>query len=478
MLLPTLAQTAGIAWQERVIVRFWGDSQLVGWPYFRFMRWRLRSFIFHAHLFLLLFRQGRSGRNDFAKEAFGLYSDLAIPAVCDKAVKRLRSFSGLSKPQNLWEMCCDPFRFDVYGHSICFKGSWEVRSCCSALQQPEHFSVILHRVITSIESKSVFGRLERHLAKVRNSLNEFALVTYHKTGTFVATQLLGYNLPQGPLAFLLLKNSSRRWGTGLQNASRKDEDIEGISPWMRESSTGRLALLYSPPESDMPAQRRLHFTLAAGKLIHFIRRPSHVIISSYIYHLQGSRFEYWMHTSNPPNCHHCDFEAWDIIFRPCAFQCSFFDRLRQLDIKEGLRVEILRARWTIVKMLNNFNRWKAAPNVLHMQAADFQINLTESLRKIGKFLKPTLKPTSRLGQMVSMAKNWGLDLQYARQQCSCTKSKCHQCNPNMLLALTHASPTTKTQRVRETLESIEEWKRFIQPADHFFDKLVGQTRRH
>eukprot|EP00434_Breviolum_minutum_P033361 symbB.v1.2.029519.t2/scaffold3162.1/size62156/3 len=394
----------------------------------------------------------------------------------DKAVKRLRSFSGLSKPQNLWEMCCDPFRFDVYGHSICFKGSWEVRSCCSALQQPEHFSVILHRVITSIESKSVFGRLERHLAKVRNSLNEFALVTYHKTGTFVATQLLGYNLPQGPLAFLLLKNSSRRWETGLQNASRKEEDIEGISPWMRESSTGRLALLYSPPESDMPAQRRLHFTLAAGKLIHFIRRPSHVIVSSYIYHLQGSRFEYWMHTSNPPNCHHCDFEAWDIIFRPCAFQCTFFDRLRQLDVKEGLRVEILRARWTIVKMLNNFNRWKAAPNVLHMQAADFQINLTESLRKMGKFLKPTLKPTSRLGQMVSMAKNWGLDLQYARQQCSCTTSKCHQCNPNMLLALTHASPTTKTQRVRETLESIEEWKRFIQPADHFFDKLVGQTR--
>ena len=114
-----------LLWQERVIVRFWGESQLVGWPYFRFMRWRLRSFIFQAHL-LLLFCQGRSGRNDFAREAFGLYSDLAIPAVCDKAVKRLRSFSGLSKPQNLWEMCCDPFRFDVYGHSICFKGSWEV----------------------------------------------------------------------------------------------------------------------------------------------------------------------------------------------------------------------------------------------------------------------------------------------------------------------------------------------------------------
>ena len=105
MLLPTLAQTAGIAWQERVIVRFWGDSQLVGWPYFRFMRWRLRSFIFQAHLFLLLFGQGRSGRNDFAREAFGLYSDLAIPAVCDKGGKALA--------QLLWSFEATEFVGDV-----------------------------------------------------------------------------------------------------------------------------------------------------------------------------------------------------------------------------------------------------------------------------------------------------------------------------------------------------------------------------
>ena len=86
---------------------------------------------------------------------------------------------------------------------------------------------------------------------------------------------LGTTCSRAPLAALLLRNSSRRWEANLwQNASITEQEIEGISTWMRESSAGRISLLYNPPEHDMAAQRRLYFTLAAGKLIHFIRRPS------------------------------------------------------------------------------------------------------------------------------------------------------------------------------------------------------------
>lgn len=405
---------------------------------------------------------------------------------CKKAVRRLRRLSSFLShvrfsAQDLWETCCDLSRFDVFGHrSGCFKGAstWEVQHCCASLQLPWHFDIILRKLVTSV-GRQRNQLLERRLAKVRNSLREFAMVTYHKTGTFVATQLLGYDLPQGPLSQLLLRNSSRRYEASLwANASLEDQQIQGISPWMRESSTGRIALLYNPPQYDMAPQRRLQFTLAAGKLIHFIRRPSDVIISSYVYHLQGSvGFEHWMHTRNPPNCHHCDFEAWDIIFRPCAFQCTFFDRLQQLDVKEGLRVEIFRARWTIIKMLDNFNQWTAASNVLHMQTRE-QTNLTASLRKIGKFLQPNLKPTSPLGRFVSMAKSWGLDLQYANRQCVFESSCPTCCNRHLRFALNHTSQSESvtTREAREVLKQVAEWQEFIKPADDFFDKLIKGTK--
>ena len=424
-------------------------------------------------LSLLICLHGNGLKGLKAKEAFS-------PLDCKRAVKRLGLSPESLEVPDLWETCCDPLRFDVYGHrSVCFKGAstWEVQNCCAALQQPYHFRIILQKVVTSTGRQK--NKLEKQLAKVRNSLNEFAVVTYHKTGTFVATQLLGYNLQQGPLAALLLKNSSKRWEASLwQNASIIDHEIEGTTTWMRQSLAGRISLLYNPPEHDMAAQRRLYFTLAAGKLIHFIRRPSEIIISSYLYHLQGSKFEYWMHTRNPPNCHHCDFAAWDLIFRPCAFHCTFFDRLQQIDVKEGLRVEILRARWTIAKMLNNWNRWRTASNVLHVQAKDFQTNLTRTLHKIAKFLKPNLKPTSSLGRFVSMARAWGLDLQYAGDQCKPDAShKSELCSAHLQFALSHASSLRNAPdklKAQETLTTIAEWRKYIKPADDFFNKL---TRR-
>eukprot|EP00438_Fugacium_kawagutii_P024318 Skav231063 [mRNA] locus=scaffold768:131113:132462:+ [translate_table: standard] len=433
-------------------------------------------------LFLLLPSNAQRSGDDFRERLStqSLHQLQFIRPSCKKAVRRLSSFLGhyvSFSPQDLWETCCDLSRFDVYGHrSGCFKGAstWEVQYCCASLQLPWHFDIILRKVVTSV-GRQRNQLLERRLAKVRNSLREFAIVTYHKTGTFVATQLLGYDLPQGPLSVLLLQNASKRYEASLwPNASLEDQQIQGISPWMRESSTGRIALLYNPPECDLAPQRRLQFTLAAGKLIHFIRRPSDVILSSYVYHLQGSvGFEYWMRTTNPPNCHHCDFEAWDMIFRPCTFQCTFFDRLQQLDVKEGLRVEIFRARWTIIKMLNNFNQWTAASNVLHMQVRELQTNLTASLLKIGKFLKPNLKPTSSLGRFVSMAKSWGLDLQYAKHQCALECPTC--CNRHLRLALNHASmhKSVTLFEAREVLKQLAEWREFIKPADDFFDKLTN-----
>ncbi|CAJ1455683.1 unnamed protein product [Effrenium voratum] len=397
---------------------------------------------------------------------------------CRRASKRLKFLGALRGVVDLWGLCCDVFRFDVFGHrAVCFKhaSTWEVRFCCGELQEEWRFGAWLQRAITARPRLRVeWERMSR--------VPDFGLVSYHKTGTFVATQLLGYNEAPGPLAALLLGDSSRAFEYNLatenETAVVYDSEVECTRTWMRESKWGRVALLYNPLEHEVQQRAQL-----PRRLLHFVRRPSEVIISSYLYHLKRPPFEYWMYQTNPPDCHHCDFEAWRSVFAPCNFSCSFSERLRKLPLAEALELEIWRGRWTITKMLMNMNRWQASPQVLTMRATEFQANLTAALRRVAEFFLPTrpalgARPVRRGGlRLLWGARNFGLDLGHARSQCGQGL-----CSWALRLALNHSAggasgagwEANLRRRARAVLPTLKLWQEVIAPADAFYDRLMAE----
>ena len=409
------------------------------------------------------------------------------PVPCKRAalrlsrVKRLTAYTGLNTSLtslthlthlDIWEACCDPFRFDMHGHrALCFtRNDWEVRFCCAALQDAGQFSRFWLRVASGRPS-SRCSRPNFFPRSFRDSgSREYAFVTYHKTGTFLATQLIGYDEMQGPFASALLGARTRKWFEhDLQgpNSTIFNSSVEYTETFMRFSPRGRLVLIYNPLEHEI--KQDVHFVLSTGKLVHFTRRPSSIVISGYLYHLKGSRYEYWLHSPNPPNCHHCDYEAWDLIFRPCDFGCTYLQRLQGSDLREGLRLEILRARWTILKMLQNWNRWQLLPNVLHISASHFATNLTASLRRVARFFDPAM-PSHWLPRLLSGAIESGLDPTSAFGGCSTAR-----CAAEVEFALNHSSVTsnqTIKRNAEAMLPSIEEWQAYVAPADAFYDALI------
>ena len=404
------------------------------------------------------------------------------PEPCRRAFRRLQAVSGLRTLRaslgwngwdGLWESCCDPFRFDMLGHrALCFtRNDWEVRFCCAALQDGGRFSRLWQRVASARPSARPDLSLPNSACKFGSC--EYAFVAYHKTGTFVATQLIGYDDLPGPFASAFLGRRTRvLFDHNLRgrNSTLYNSTFEYTETFMRISPRGRLILIYNPLEHEI--KQDVHFAVSAGKIVHFIRRPTSIIVSGYLYHLKGSKYEYWLHAPNPPNCHHCDYEAWDQIFRPCDFGCTYLQRLQTSDLQEGLRIEILRARWSIIKMLQNWNRWQHLPNVLHMFAADFEANLTSSLRRVAYFFEPRL-PSHMLPRLLSGAIELGLDPTNALAGCLSKR-----CQEEAGFALKHSSATSNQslkRRAEAILPSIEEWQAYIAPADAFYDALWVQS---
>lgn len=396
------------------------------------------------------------------------------PRPCRRALRRLgRALPALAvrSPSHLWECCCDPWRFDMHGHrALCFtKSDWEVRFCCAVLQDADQFKRMWLRVMSARPST----RPDFSVPNVGS--REYAFVTYHKTGTFVATQLIGYDELPGPFASVLLGASTRKhfdYDLRGQNSTIFNSSVEYTETFMRVSLQGRLVLIYNPLEHEI--KQDVRFILSTGKIVHFIRRPSSIIISGYMYHLKGSKYEYWLHAANPPNCHHCDYEAWEKIFRPCDFGCTYLQRLEAEDLKQGLRLEVLRARWTIVKMLQNWNRWKDLANVLHISASEFLANLTSALGKVARFFEPRM-PSHMLTRLLAASIESGLDPTGALKGCSSRR-----CKAEVEFALRHSSATaneTLQKSAREMLQSIEEWRADIAPADAFYDALWSRAGR-
>ena len=399
---------------------------------------------------------------------------LVPPRPCQRALLRLSrafpAFWAVRSRSHLWECCCDPWRFDVHGHrALCFtKSDWEVRFCCAALQDVDQFQRMRLQVMSARPST-------RPDFSPNVGSREYAFVTYHKTGTFVATQLIGYDELPGPFASVLLGARTRKhFDHDLrgQNSTIFNSSVEYTETFMRVSLRGRLVLIYNPLEHEI--KQDVNFILSKGKIVHFIRRPSSIIISGYMYHLKGSKYEYWLHASNPPNCHHCDYEAWEKIFRACDFGCTYLQRLEAEDLKEGLRLEVLRARWTILKMLQNWNRWKDLPNVLHISASEFLANLTSALRKVAFFFEPRM-PSHMLPRLLAASIESGLDPRSALTGCSSRR-----CKAEVEFALRHSSATvneTLKKSAQEMLPSIEEWRADIVPADAFYDALWSRQGR-
>ena len=404
-----------------------------------------------------------------------------VPEPCRRASRRLQALIGLRNTGicpgpscDLWGSCCDPFRFDMLGHrALCFRNDWEARFCCAALQGPRRFYGWWQRAVSARASTRPDFIHPSSSCKLGRC--EYAFVTYHKTGTFVATQLIGYDDLQGPFASMLLGAWTKKgfdFNLRGRNSTVFNSSTEYTETFMRLSPRGRLVLIYNPLEHEI--QQDVRFSLVSGKIVHFIRRPTETIVSGYLYHLKGSKYEYWLHSQNPPNCHQCDYEAWDLIFRPCSFGCTYLQRLQGLGLEEGLRAEIMRARWTILKMLHNWKHWHQLPNVLHISAADFQANLNTSLRRIAYFFEPRM-PSHWLPRLLSGAIELGLDPSNVLASC-----RTGRCKEEAAFAFNHSSASANPnlkRRVEEVLPSIEEWKDYIAPADAWHDMLWAETFR-
>ena len=98
-------------------------------------------------------------------------------------------------------------------------------------------------------------------------------------------------------------------------------------------------------------------------VIHMVRRPSHIVTSSYDYNLKAT--EEWMHEIDPPECY-CDYWAWRELFHRCDFQCSYNQLLLAHAVEDGLRLEATRSRYQIQEMIRVLDVSRENTLVLNM----------------------------------------------------------------------------------------------------------------
>lgn len=118
-------------------------------------------------------------------------------------------------------------------------------------------------------------------------------------------------------------------------------------------------------------------------VIHVVRRPSHIVTSSYDYNLKAT--EEWMHEIDPPECY-CDYWAWRELFHRCDFQCSYNQLLLAHPVEEGLKLEALRSRYQIQEMLRVLDLSHENTLVLNMPLEYLRKSWYRSFRCLLRFV--------------------------------------------------------------------------------------------
>lgn len=118
------------------------------------------------------------------------------------ACKAVLNRTGVPR-KNLWKICCDLVRYDGLGSEECFGSElqgWEVRRCCSSLQD--------RNLTTRLWARVLFPTDIRSVKPVSQNISRFAIVAYHKSGASLSYVIA--TLPE--LSLLLLGRGFRNFG--------------------------------------------------------------------------------------------------------------------------------------------------------------------------------------------------------------------------------------------------------------------------
>eukprot|EP00401_Gymnodinium_catenatum_P040892 CAMPEP_0117571408 /NCGR_PEP_ID=MMETSP0784-20121206/59735_1 /TAXON_ID=39447 /ORGANISM="" /LENGTH=410 /DNA_ID=CAMNT_0005369565 /DNA_START=31 /DNA_END=1260 /DNA_ORIENTATION=- len=359
-----------------------------------------------------------------------------------------------------WYQCCDFMQFDMVANPTCFPStwhrssripSWAARACCSVLGSARLAAFwrgllapapSVARPAASGKSRAAAGAAPTARAHSNSSsrrIRPVLFLPHRKCGNFLAdtlvTRLFEPHLKL-PLHFAV-----------------------------RHQSMAQLMLPDVLPSSRM------------GLVVHLVRKPSDIVVSSYRYHLRAAYKEEWLDFKDPPSCVDCDHWAWVDIFKRCRFHCSYRQVLANESVAEGLGVEVLRSRWGIMKMLAVARSWQDHPRVLQLDLGQFVASFEGTLRCLLRFLAQTPvggagvpMPTDMQGEslerLVLLSRVLPLDIGRARRKCDGAEV-CDDEAWRSSALWRHASTDSSDRRAlrAELRQRVHDWDFFLAPAN-------------
>ncbi|CAE8635812.1 unnamed protein product [Polarella glacialis] len=393
--------------------------------------------------------------------------------------------------QNFWQECCDLTRFDVLGNQECFPTwpAWDIPVCCAAKGRGG-FQELWHLLLQGLLWAPMSIPPSEAASKI------LGMVTYHKTGTTLASFLVCEGGP-GPLTKFFLQEPSELenpgtlvlHGVGVHQAPRSGQPsiwpyYQAYVRWYSDLSRGGSGVhmfhLAKPLQQEELQLQEL-VDAGGGRMIHLVRRASAVVVSGYRYHLKkvDPESEMWTEFRNPPSCLSCDHEAWNSIFSSCGFRCSYGELLRNSSASDGLGYETLRSRFDVLKMMHNARKWQDNPRVLQLSMAQFESDFDGTMLCVARFLRgnPRLEASDpRTQQLLEDVQQF--DTGRIRQCGSKDMLESSACRKNAILKHVrgHMAPPDERESLwSELRRRAADWDQFLSPADALLDSLIGHS---
>lgn len=127
--------------------------------------------------------------------------------------------------------------------------------------------------------------------------------------------------------------------------------------------------------------------LKKDRVVHFVRDPVDLVLSSYRAHSNRESVEKWV--SVPLAMPEVDEAAHRAVFGPCQGPCSLYDIFKATNASTGVQIEALVDRAAVEVMLEHLRRWKDNPQVLHISIEHFRTNSSMATECVLRFLGET-----------------------------------------------------------------------------------------
>lgn len=199
-------------------------------------------------------------------------------------------------------------------------------------------------------------------------ISAIALAHYHRTGTAFCNMLQGV--------------------------------LSGLTGWVEVDHFNASGVDVFPVDSDLPSGSISRYVFpsstwalpptAGSRVVHFVRDPVDIIISSYKYH----RLQREVWTSCARRCVACYAEDARWLFEHCD-QCAMDDILLHCTEAWGLEAMYRLLRRLIDLMLANVARWASNPQVLHLSVEHFRSDFDVTTMCLYRFLSLDRVPTNK-----------------------------------------------------------------------------------